>query len=152
MTDHGLDGIVVLFVVAVFVVFAATDALLNLWLRRQHEPFARRDGAAWSAWWCLLGGAAGLADVHLYGAFRFLIGAAFAGPMLLAALCGHKAWADDAYVFVDSWGQVKAAWSSAGTATTVAVVDPMAVAEPMAAAAAEHGSGSGGSGTRRALR
>lgn len=85
---------------------AATDALLNHWLLRGRRPLL-----AWLAWWSLIVGVAALIDTLLVRSFGLLVFTAFAGPILLVGLYGHRAWAQDAYCFVSSWEEVKLAWS-----------------------------------------
>ena len=93
---------------------SATDALLTHWLLRGARPLS-----AWLAWWAFIVVLAALVDTLLIRSFGLLIFTAFAGPILLCALHGHRSWAEDAYCFVESWAEVKSAW--AGTTPTMAV-------------------------------
>ena len=97
-----------LLALAALVAFAATDALLIYWLQRRNKPL--KPLQAWAVWWAFVVTITALVDSLLIRSYGLLISTAFAGPMLLAALYGHRAWADDAYRFVESWQQIEAAW------------------------------------------
>ena len=103
-----------LLALAALVAFAATDALLIYWLQRRNRPL--KPLQAWAAWWAFVVTIIALVDSLLIRSYGLLISTAFAGPILLAALYGHRAWADDAYRFVESWQQIEAAWHGADAA------------------------------------
>ena len=114
-----------LLALAALVVFAATDALLIYWLQRRNRPL--KPLQAWAVWWAFVVTIIALVDSLLIRSYGLLISTAFAGPILLAALCGHRAWADDAYRFVESWQQVEAAWH--GTDAAIAHAATIVTAE-----------------------
>ena len=114
-----------LLALAALVVFAATDALLIYWLQRRNRPL--KPLQAWAVWWAFVVTIIALVDSLLIRSYGLLISTAFAGPILLAALYGHRAWADDAYRFVESWQQVEAAWH--GTDTAIAHAATIVTAE-----------------------
>ena len=102
-----LSGLLALSVLASL---AATDALLYHFMVR-----GRRPRLAWLAWWCFVVGVAALVDTLLIRSFGLLVFTAFAGPILLTALHGHRIWAEDAYCFVESWAEIKLAWNASAS-------------------------------------
>ena len=114
-----------LLALAALVVFAATDALLIYWLQRRNRPL--KPLQAWAVWWAFVVTIIALVDSLLIRSYGLLISTAFAGPILLAVLYGHRAWADDAYRFVESWQQVEAAWH--GTDAAIAHAATIVTAE-----------------------
>ena len=120
-----------LLALAALVVFAATDALLIYWLQRRNRPL--KPLQAWAVWWAFVVTIIALVDSLLIRSYGLLISTAFAGPILLATLYGHRAWADDAYRFVESWQQIEAAWHGADAA--IAHAAPIVTAEVVVEAA-----------------
>ena len=114
-----------LLALAALVVFAATDALLIYWHQRRNRPL--KPLQAWAVWWAFVVTIIALVDSLLIRSYGLLISTAFAGPILLAVLYGHRAWADDAYRFVESWQQVEAAWH--GTDAAIAHAATIVTAE-----------------------